>query len=138
MGPKNTSGYRLFLLSILAIALSACGGGGGGEGSGSGGSGGSGGALEIKILAANDGTNGTELWKTDGTAAGTVLVKNINTTAPGSSSSPSRFTEFNGATYFSADDSVNGIELWKSDGSAAGTQLLKDICPGACSGTMGF
>ena len=33
MGPKNTSGYRLFLLSILSIALSACGGGGGSGGS---------------------------------------------------------------------------------------------------------
>jgi len=31
MGPTNTSGYRLFLLSILSIALSACGGGGGSD-----------------------------------------------------------------------------------------------------------
>ena len=34
MGPKSTSGYRLFLLSILSIALTACGGGGGGGGDG--------------------------------------------------------------------------------------------------------
>ena len=33
------------------------------------------------FFTANDGTNGTELWKSDGTAAGTVLVKDIN---PGS------------------------------------------------------
>ena len=28
-------------------------------------------------FAANDGTNGTELWKSDGTASGTVMVKDI-------------------------------------------------------------
>ncbi|BBH39037.1 hypothetical protein myaer102_15570 [Microcystis viridis NIES-102] len=33
------------------------------------------------FFAASDGVNGRELWKSDGTAAGTVLVKDIN---PGS------------------------------------------------------
>ena len=36
------------------------------------------------FFTANDGTNGRELWKSDGTADGTVLVKDI---ASGSSSS---------------------------------------------------
>jgi len=39
MGQKCTSGYRLFLLSILSIALTACGGGGGSDGTPSGGGG---------------------------------------------------------------------------------------------------
>ena len=30
------------------------------------------------ISQANDGTNGNELWKSDGTASGTVMVKDIN------------------------------------------------------------
>ena len=30
------------------------------------------------FFTANDGVNGTELWKSDGTAAGTVMVKDIN------------------------------------------------------------
>ena len=30
------------------------------------------------FFAASDGTNGTELWKSGGTAAGTVMVKDIN------------------------------------------------------------
>lgn len=79
------------------------------------------------------GTNNVELWKSDGTAAGTVLVKDIN---PGqiNSSSPSGFNIVNGTLYFKANDGVNGAELWKTDGSTAGTVLVKDINPGVNSG----
>ena len=31
------------------------------------------------FFAANDSTNGLELWKSDGTRSGTVMVKDINT-----------------------------------------------------------
>ncbi|MFN5513829.1 MAG: ELWxxDGT repeat protein, partial [Cyanobacteriota bacterium] len=80
---------------------------------------------------ANDGVNGDELWKSDGTAAGTVLVKDIR---PGSSSSYLReLTGVGNTLYFSANDGVNGDELWKSDGTAAGTVLVKDINPGSSS-----
>lgn len=71
-----------------------------------------------------------ELWKTDGTTAGTVLVKDINT-EPGlygtRRSNPEELVAFNGKLYFEADDGVNGDELWVSDGTASGTQLLKDF-----------
>ncbi|MEG4263701.1 DUF4347 domain-containing protein, partial [Microcoleus sp. POL1_C1] len=74
-------------------------------------------------------TNGPELWKSDGTASGTVLVKDIY---PGAtSSSPNNFINFNNTLYFSAEDATNRNELWKSDGTTSGTVLVKDINPGA-------
>ena len=77
---------------------------------------------------ASDGASGSELWKSDGTEAGTVLLKDIN---PGSASSgPSGFTAVGGSVFFSANDGISGVELWKSDGTPAGTVLVKDIRPG--------
>jgi len=74
-----------------------------------------------------DGTYGDELWKSNGTAAGTVMVKDIN---PGSGSSwPCMFAEMDGVLYFAAYDATNGYELWRSDGTAAGTAMVKDINP---------
>ncbi|WP_143406385.1 ELWxxDGT repeat protein, partial [Estrella lausannensis] len=76
-------------------------------------------------FTATTSTNGLELWKSDGSAAGTVLVKDIN---PGTlSSSPGNLTNVNGTLFFTADDGSNGVELWKSDGTAAGTTLVKNI-----------
>jgi len=82
---------------------------------------------------ADNGTNGKELWKSDGTAAGTVMVKDIN---PGSSSSSlGDFININGILFFTADDGSNGVELWKSNGTSAGTVLVKNI-RGGSSGSM--
>src|SRR5947209_14392119 len=71
---------------------------------------------------ADDGTHGNEVWKTDGTAAGTSMVADIN---PGSgTSSPYHLTNVNGTLFFTANDGVHGTELWKSDGTAAGTSMV--------------
>src|SRR5262249_32024733 len=73
-------------------------------------------------------THGSELWKSDGTAAGTTLVKDIS--AGRSSSYLSRLTNVNGTAFFVANDGTTGSELWKSDGTAAGTTPVKDLNPG--------
>lgn len=64
-----------------------------------------------------------ELWKSDGTAAGTVLFKDINTTT-GDGSGVCNLTKMNGSLYFTADDANPGEELWKTDGTTAGTVLI--------------
>jgi ELWxxDGT repeat protein len=63
------------------------------------------------FLWADDVVNGRELWKSDGTAAGTVLVGDIWSGSP--SSFPAWLYYVNGTLFFSADDGVNGRELWK-------------------------
>ncbi len=81
------------------------------------------------FFVATDPEHGAELWKTDGTAAGTVLVKDVN---PGiSSSSIANLTNVNGTLFFSANDGTDGTELWKSDGTTSGTVLVDDINDGS-------
>lgn len=70
--------------------------------------------------------SGRELWKTDGTAAGTKMVHNIASPA-GVGSNPADLTLFNGKLYFTADDGLKGRELWTTDGTPAGTKIVRDI-----------
>ncbi len=82
------------------------------------------------LLFINASTNslGEELWVTNGTHAGTKLVKDINQNY---SSYINNLTDVNGIVCFSADDGIHGNELWASNGKPAGTVLLKDITPGS-------
>ena len=69
----------------------------------------------IAYFAADDSVHGTELWRSDGTTAGTYVVEDIN---PGSSGSyPSSLADIDGTLYFSAVDGVHGPEEWRSDGT---------------------
>jgi ELWxxDGT repeat protein len=87
----------------------------------------------VIYFAADDGVHGRELWRTDGTAAGTSLVADIN---PGpASSNPTPPVWINGSStfLFAADDGAHGRELWSSNGTAQATALLLDVRPGADS-----
>ncbi|MBK7660165.1 MAG: hypothetical protein IPJ28_13935 [Betaproteobacteria bacterium] len=84
-------------------------------------------------FSANDGTTGIELWKSDGTIAGTVLVSDL--TAGAGSTAFGEAVAYGGQLLFVATTAASGSELWKSDGTAAGTVLVKDITPGATGST---
>ncbi|HEY2290333.1 MAG TPA: ELWxxDGT repeat protein, partial [Thermoanaerobaculia bacterium] len=80
---------------------------------------------------ADDGVHGRELWRTDGTPAGTALFMDLD---PGAGSGdPAQLTVAGGRLFFVADDGVHGRELWTSDGTAGGTHMVEDIAPGAGS-----
>ncbi|MDN3655010.1 T9SS type A sorting domain-containing protein [Ferruginibacter paludis] len=93
----------------------------------------------IVLFSATDATHGNEIWKTDGTAGGTLLVKDIN---PGTGSSTTLdifgfsfplllgFHTFNNHVYFNASDGTSTGEVWSTDGTTANTTLLKNIVPG--------
>jgi ELWxxDGT repeat protein len=86
------------------------------------------------FFTATDGVHGIQLWKSDGTAAGTVMVKAIN--GVGGAGPNNLVIGVAGGVsklLFGADDGV-GDELWTSDGTAAGTVKVKDINPVRGSG----
>lgn len=87
------------------------------------------------LFAATNAASGTELWTSDGTGAGTVLLKEIN--AGALSSSPNSFYPFNGLILFTATEAASGTEIWKTDGTPAGTSLLKDINAGPANSIGG-
>ncbi len=88
------------------------------------------------LFAAEATGAGVELWKSDGSAAGTVLLKDINLAGGGlDSSNPREFSVLNSTILFLANDGVHGEELWKTDGTSGGTVLVKDINPGIASST---
>jgi ELWxxDGT repeat protein len=75
---------------------------------------------------------GRELWKTDGTAAGTVQVVDLRPGPDGSSPTYLTCCTVGGrdVLVFAADDGVNGVEPWMSDGTAAGTMRIADLVAG--------
>lgn len=81
------------------------------------------------FFTASDPAHGEELWATDGSPAGTALVRDIT---PGPFGSyPRNLVFWQDRLWFRARDASRGMELWSTDGSAQGTRLVQDIAPGA-------
>jgi ELWxxDGT repeat protein len=77
------------------------------------------------FFVADDGVNGIELWKSDGTVAGTRIIKDI-LPGPGGSA-PEWLTAIGNQLFFLANDGTHGKQLWKSDGTRAGTVRLTNL-----------
>ena len=77
------------------------------------------------FFVASNTSTGQELWKSDGTEAGTTLVKDI-WTGIGSSEITSLIVAGDNLI-FTANDGMNGQEVWRSNGTAAGTMMVQDI-----------
>jgi ELWxxDGT repeat protein/autotransporter-associated beta strand protein len=94
----------------------------------------------IAYFGANDGDTGTELWRSNGTAAGTFLLKDIQQPNSGFSngSNPRELTNVGGTLFFSAGNTAEGEELWKSNGTSTGTVLVRDINPGPSHSSPSF
>ena len=84
-------------------------------------------AIFLRALSMNE----IEIWRTDGTAAGTSLVKVLQVEATAGTFD---FRALGDMFLFNANDREHGTELWCSDGTADGTRLLADIWPGPNSG----
>ena len=78
---------------------------------------------------------GKELWVSDGTPAGTRLIRDIHPGPEGQGNAllpaAPQFVRLGAFVYFSAQDAVHGRELWRTDGTTNGTTLVLDIWPGA-------
>jgi ELWxxDGT repeat protein len=75
------------------------------------------------FMEANDGVSGTELWKSNGTAAGTVLVKDA--TAGAASSNIFLAKAVGSKLFYAISGGAETGGLWVSDGTSAGTLRLR-------------
>ncbi len=88
-------------------------------------------AGNLIFFVASTAAHGEELWRTDGTAAGTLLLQDIRPGAAGAV--PMMMGILGTQLIFNADNGVTGIEPWVSNGTPAGTFMLKDIAPATLS-----
>jgi ELWxxDGT repeat protein len=77
--------------------------------------------------------DGVELWKSDGTVAGTTKVKVLKTIDNDLPHLSWMYTK--AGLYFSSDDGLIGDEIWKSDGTEAGTTLVINLNPNEGEGS---
>ncbi len=81
---------------------------------------------DLLLMVGYESVHGLELWRSDGTTDGTLLVKDINLVGE---SYIRRLTALYDKAILLADDGVHGPQLWHSDGTADGTTIIKDVTP---------
>ena len=81
------------------------------------------------LFVHNDGFHGAELYRSNGSAATTSMIRDINP-AYAAGSNPLFLANVRGTVYFNANDGQHGQELWKSDGTPGGTAMVKDLVLG--------
>lgn len=83
-------------------------------------------------FVANDGANGRELWRVDGSGTAELVEDGLpgGGINPGSAGSfPYGLSEVNGSLYFRANDGANGTELWTIDPLGVAV-MIEDSLPG--------
>jgi ELWxxDGT repeat protein len=85
----------------------------------------------VYFVAQQSGSSGYELWKTDGTAGGTVALTSLSAANP--LSVPCYLTTVGNRVYFTTTTVASGDELWVTDGTPNGTVQVADLVPGAGS-----
>ena len=83
------------------------------------------------LFTANDGTHGKELWVTNGTAAGTLILRDIYAGNSSGIATNFEYKVIGNLLYFAANDGLTGEELWVTNGTAAATLKAKDFRTGS-------
>lgn len=87
------------------------------------------------VFSARTLATGLEPWVSDGTQAGTMMLKDIY---PGvADSDPVAFTELGGKLYFKVLTPA-GPQLWETDGTSAGTKLAVNMSVWVTSSSLKF
>ena len=74
------------------------------------------------LFQGGDGVTGAELAQSDGTAAGTFVIKDLK--PGGDASLPGELLRIGATVFFRTDAGTGSEKLWRTDGTAAGTQML--------------
>ncbi|MFN8250828.1 MAG: T9SS type A sorting domain-containing protein [Ferruginibacter sp.] len=94
--------------------------------------------ITTRIVSISPFTTEKQIWRSDGTTAGTSLVfttvptpTSVTTVFTSDRDAQKNFSVTGNVMYFGGYDATNGNELWVTDGTAAGTHIVLDIKPGS-------
>ena len=93
-------------------------------------------------LVADEGSNGYELWMTDGTTNGTQKISPEGATVYSPLAFTNEMTLFNNGIYFAAEYDNHGRELWKLESGGASSNTVFEelfgftLYPNPCEGSL--